>query len=602
MVSWFLKWTLVTSIWVLVIGSLSVVWFAIGLPSTDGLESSAAKNRRQSFLLLDAKNNNIALYGDFYGDRIDGSDLPLRLIQAVVSIEDRRFFEHSGVDIRGILRAAFVNMREGKFIQGGSTITQQLAKNLFLTPERTIERKIKELLLAFWLEYKFEKIDILSIYLNRVYMGSGAYGVEAASKQYFGVQTKNIDVSQAAMLAGLLRAPARYNPINNVNIAIKRSKLVLNSMVETGHLSRAEATVHKEKVNNYKNLLINGKTKGARNSISKAKPDYFSDWALKNAKGIIADKGRDVIIKTTLNPMMQNLAKTVINEVETLDAQIALIAMSSEGRVCAMVGGRNYSESLFNRATQALRQPGSAFKPIVYLPAIEAGLRPSTVLVDSPITISGWSPKNFTGQFKGEITFREAFFRSINTTAVRVAENIGRKNVLQAARRLGITSELTKHPSISLGVGEVTLIELTAAYATFSNGGYSVRPYGIRKISAGNEVLFLHKNRHLNSVISSQNAATIDDLLRSVIKQGTGRNADFGGSAAGKTGTSQGSRDAWFIGYTDNLVVGIWIGNDDGSPLNPIDGRPVTGGGLPALIWKKFVTSVLQSSNGTTCL
>ena len=602
MVSWFLKWTLVTSIWVLVIGSLTVVWFAIGLPSTDGLESSAAKNRRQSFLLLDAKNNNIALYGDFYGDRIDGSDLPLRLIQAVVSIEDRRFFEHSGVDIRGILRAAFVNMREGKFIQGGSTITQQLAKNLFLTPERTIERKIKELLLAFWLEYKFEKIDILSIYLNRVYMGSGAYGVEAASKQYFGVQTKNIDVSQAAMLAGLLRAPARYNPINNVNIAIKRSKLVLNSMVETGHLSRAEATVHKEKVNNYKNLLINGKTKGSRNSISKAKPDYFSDWALKNAKGIIADKGRDVIIKTTLNPMMQNLAKTVINEVETLDAQIALIAMSSEGRVCAMVGGRNYSESQFNRATQALRQPGSAFKPIVYLPAIEAGLRPSTVLVDSPITISGWSPKNFTGQFKGEITFREAFFRSINRTAVRVAENIGRKNVLQAARRLGITSELTKHPSISLGVGEVTLIELTAAYATFSNGGYSVRPYGIRKISAGNEVLFLHKNTHLNSVISSQNAATIDDLLRSVIKQGTGRNADFGGSAAGKTGTSQGSRDAWFIGYTDNLVVGIWIGNDDGSPLNPIDGRPVTGGGLPALIWKKFVTSVLQSSNGTTCL
>ena len=601
MVLWFIKWIFVAAIWVLALGSLTVIWFAIGLPSTDGLESSAAKNRRQSFLLLDANNNNLALYGDFYCDRINSSDLPLHLIQSVVSIEDRRFFEHSGVDLKGILRAVLVNIREGKLIQGGSTLTQQLAKNLFLTPERTIERKIKELLLAFWLEYKFEKIDILSIYLNRVYMGSGTYGVEAASMQYFGVQTKNIDITQAAMLAGLLRAPARYNPINNMNMAIKRSKLVLNSMVETGYLSRAEAAAHKEKLKDYKRRGINGKTHGSHKTMHKAQPDYFSDWVLKNATGIIADKGSDVIIETTLNPAMQTLAKIVINEVEIPETQVALIAMSSEGRVCAMVGGRDYSESQFNRATQALRQPGSAFKPIVYLPAIEAGLDPDTILLDSPITISGWSPKNFTGEFKGKITFREAFSRSINTTAVRVAENIGRKNVLQAARRLGITSELTKHPSISLGAGEVTLIELTAAYATFSNGGYAVLPYGIRKISAGTDVLFLHRSRRLNPVISSQNAATIDDLLRAVISHGTGRVADFGGIAAGKTGTSQGSRDAWFIGYTDDLVVGIWMGNDDGSPINPINGRPVTGGGLPAVIWKNYVTKVLQSPNRTSC-
>jgi penicillin-binding protein 1A len=588
---WLLKWSLVVGIWGLVIGGVVLAWFAWNLPSIDGLDPVAAQTRRPGVVLLDANGGRLAAYGDLYGRRLGAQELPVHLIQAVVAIEDRRFYEHPGVDAWGLLRAMAVNVRQGRIAQGGSTVTQQLAKNLFLTPERSIERKVKELLLALWLERRFEKDDLLSIYLNRVYLGSGTYGVEAAAQRYFGVSARDIDVYQAALLAGLLRAPSRLNPAHDPAAARQRTNVVLGAMAEAGFLSPAEADALKRR-GAASPRSSSGIGAGAKSGGSRR---YFADWVLDRAAGIAGQGGGDLVVETTLSPHLQNLAAQIVGNADAGGAQIALVAMTSDGAVCAMVGGRNYAESQFNRVTQALRQPGSAFKPIVYLPGLEAGLTPDTAVLDAPITVDGWTPRNFSGDFRGEMTLREAVARSINTTAVRVAENVGRDKVLQAARRLGITSELTTHPSVSLGAGEVTLLDLTAAYAVFANGGNAVTPYGIAEMRAGDEVSFRHRSRAASRVVAREHAAAMDQLLRAVVDWGTGRNAAFGRPAAGKSGTSQGSRDAWFIGYTDKLVTGVWIGNDSGSPMAQVNSRTMTGGGLPAEIWREFMRSAHET-------
>ena len=586
---WLLKWSLVAAIWGTVVGAIVLAWFAWDLPSTDGLDPVAAQTRRPGIVLLDANGGGLATYGDLYGRRLDAQELPPHLIQAVVAIEDRRFFEHAGVDGRGLLRAMVVNLHKGRFAQGGSTLTQQLAKNLFLTPERSIERKVKELVLALWLERRFEKNDLLSIYLNRVYLGSGTYGVEAAAQRYFGISARDIDVYQAALLAGLLRAPSRLNPLYDTAAARQRTSVVLNAMTEAGFLSPAEGIAVKRRGGAalQSPAGIGNKTTAGTNSGRNRR--YFADWVLGRTAGIAGQSGSDLEVETTLVPRLQKLAAQTVGKADTGGAQVALVAMTPGGAVCAMVGGRSYTESQFNRATQALRQPGSAFKPIVYLPALEAGMTPDTAVLDAPITIDGWTPRNFSGDFRGEITLREAVARSINTTAVRVAEDIGRENVLSAARRLGITSELTAHPSVSLGAGEVTLLELTAAYAVFANGGKAVTPYGIIEVRTGDDVLFRRRGGAANRVVAREHAAAMDHLLRAVIDWGTGRAAAFGRSAAGKSGTSQESRDAWFIGYTEKLVTGVWIGNDSGSPMAQVNNRTMTGGGLPAEIWREFM-------------
>ncbi len=589
-VLWLIKWGLVAAIWGFVIGGVVLAWFAWSLPSTDGLDPAAAQTRRPGIVLHDATGGELATYGDLYGRRLGAQELPPHLIQAVVAIEDRRFFEHPGVDWRGVARAMVVNLRKGRLTQGGSTLTQQLAKNLFLTPERSIERKIKELILALWLERRFEKGDILSIYLNQVYLGSGTYGVEAAAQRYFGVSARDIDVYQAALLAGLLRAPSRLNPLHDAAAARERTNVVLNTMAEAGFLSEAEADALKR--SGAKSLpTSSGPATGPGSGGSRR---YFADWVLDRAAGIAGQIGRDLAVETTLAPRLQRLAAQVIHNAETGGAQAALVAMTPDGAVCAMVGGRSYGDSQFNRATQALRQPGSAFKPIVYLPALEAGMTPDTPVLDAPITVEGWAPRNFSGDFRGEITLREAVARSINTTAVRVAEDIGRDQVLQSARRLGITSQLTAHPSVSLGAGEVTLLDLTAAYAVFANGGRAVTPYGIVEVRSASDVLFRRRSRPASQVVAPQHVAAMDQLLRAVVDWGTGRAAAFGRSAAGKSGTSQESRDAWFIGYTDKLVTGVWVGNDSGSPMAPVNGRSVTGGGVPAEIWREFMRAAHQ--------
>ena len=595
-VLWLIKWSLVLAIWGVVIGGVVLAWFAWNLPSTDGLEPTAAQTRRPAVVLLDANGGHLASYGDLYGRRLGVREIPPHLIQAVVAIEDRRFFEHSGVDVRGLLRAVYVNVRNRRLVQGGSTLTQQLAKNLFLTPERTIERKVKELLLALWLERRFEKEDLLSIYLNRVYLGAGTYGVEAASQRYFGVSARDIDVYQAALLAGLLRAPSRLNPAHDPAAARQRTNVVLNAMTEAGFVTAAEARDLRQRAAISRLQSADAQAKAGSDTGSGDNRRYFGDWVLGRAAGIAGRNGGDLQVETTIGPRLQTIASQVVGKAETGSAQIALVAMTPRGEVCAMVGGRNYAKSQYNRATQALRQPGSAFKPIVYLPALEAGMTPDTAVLDAPITVDGWTPRNFSGEFRGEITLREAVARSINSTAVRVAEDIGRDNVLQAARRLGITSQLTAHPSVSLGAGEVTLLDLTAAYAVFANGGAAVSPFGIVEMRAGDDVLFRHRRRADNQVVASEHVAAMDHLLRAVVDWGTGRAASFGRSAAGKSGTSQDSRDAWFVGYTDKLVTGVWVGNDNGSPMDPINGRPVTGGGVPALVWRDFMRAAHETS------
>lgn len=578
------KWSLVFAIWGGIVLGGVLVWFAWDLPSIEELGPAADKLRRPGVTILAADGSLIAGYGDLYGRRLTVNELPPELVQAVIAIEDRRFFDHPGVDVRGLVRAMFANLRAGGIVQGGSTLTQQLAKNLFLTPERSYNRKIKELLLALALENRFEKDELLTIYLNRVYFGAGTYGVEAAAQRYFGASARDIDTYQAAVLAGLLRAPSRLNPDNNTQAAHDRARTVLGAMVAAGYLKPAEA----EEIARTRRPG-RGNAAQPRPRVAGETRRYFADWVLERAAGYAGSKGSDLAVETTLDPRLQSLAEAAVAGIDTKGAQVALIAMRDDGAVLAMVGGKRYGASQFNRVTSALRQPGSAFKPIVYLPALEAGMSPDTTVRDAPITVDGWSPKNFTGKYQGEVTLREAVARSINTVAVRVSEDVGRDRVVQTARRLGITSPLKPHPSIALGAGEVTPLELTAAYAVFANGGFAVSPFGILEVRQGDDVVFRRAGATTRRVISAQAASQTTDMLRAVVDWGTGKSAGFGVPAAGKSGTSQDFRDAWFIGYVGNLVTAVWVGNDNNAPMDQ-----VTGSSIPAAIWKAFMAPAMN--------
>ncbi len=575
------KWSLVFVIWGGLALAGTIVWYAWNLPSVDALGPSTDKGRRPGVTILASNGSLVAGYGDLYGARLTVNELPPQLVQAVVAIEDRRFFEHPGVDFRGILRAAVANLRAGGVVQGGSTLTQQLAKNLFLTPERSFDRKIRELILALSLERRFEKDELLTTYLNRVYLGAGTYGVEAAAQRYFGISARDIDTYQAALLAGLLRAPSRLNPDSSESRAHGRAHTVLQAMSDAGFLTSQEmeniAATHRPG---------RGEAALPRPRVTGEARRYFADWALERAAGYAGSTGLDLAVETTLVPELQARAEAAIRRADTKGSQVALIAMRTDGAVLAMVGGRRYSDSQFNRVTRALRQPGSAFKPIVYLPALESGMTPDSKVLDTAITVDGWTPRNFSGGFRGEVTLREAVARSLNTVAVRVSEDIGRSRVIQSARRLGITAALTPHPSIALGAGEVTPLELTAAYAVFANGGFAVEPYGVTEVRQGGEVLFRRPARAPRRVIEADAAAHLTEMLRAVVEWGTGRAAKIDRPASGKSGTSQDFRDAWFVGYAGDLVVTVWVGNDDNSPT-----RRITGSSIPARIWKDFMSA-----------
>lgn len=509
--------------------------------------------------------------------------LPRHVQAAVVATEDRRFFDHYGLDPVGLFRAFFANLRAGRFAQGGSTLTQQLAKNLFLTADRTIARKVEELGLALWLELRLSKADILEIYLNRVYFGGGAYGIEAASQRYFDKSARELTLAESALIAGLLKAPSKYSPASSPGVARARSRVVLAKMVEAGVISPAD-----ERKALAERLMFHEPKAGKDLSgVS-----YAVDFVLERLPPLAGGGNAEVVVETTIDAELQRRANDIVSKsLERQGAglnasQAAVVVLDNDGGIRAMVGGRNYAESQFNRAVKARRQPGSAFKPFVYLAAIERGMTPDSVTYDLPLTIGGWSPRNDNGQYTGEVSLRRALAQSINSVAVRLNQDAGRGRTIAVARRLGIKSELREEPSLALGTSEVTLLEMTGAYSVFGNGGMSVEPHAIRRVRmSSGRVLYAREVPRTAQAVDPLNVGAMNDMLNAALVSGTGKRAGIANHpAAGKTGTTQDFRDAWFIGYTNHLTAGVWIGNDNGKPMN----RAV-GGGLPAEIWQQLM-------------
>ena len=566
-----------------IIGGGVLGYFALTLPDTSELTRA---ERRPSVTILAADGSLLATFGDLFGQPLTLQEMSPYLPKAVIATEDRRFYSHFGVDPIGLVRAATANLTAGHVVQGGSTITQQLAKNLFLTPERSLPRKIRETLLALWLEHRFTKDQILEIYLNRVYLGAGTYGVDAAAHRYFGKSARQTSLYESAAIAGLLKAPTRFNPTRDREKAAARTAQVLAKMVEAGIVTESQVA-----------SAVKGGTSRPAVAATRSGARYFADWVAEQLSDFAGAGNRDLTVTTTLDPVLQAEAEAAIAETIARDgpkaavSQGALVAMSPDGAVRAMVGGRDYSGSQFNRATQAQRQPGSAFKPFVYLAGLEAGLRPSDQFVDAPIRIGNWQPRDYTGRYQGEMTLAEGLAQSINTIAVQVAQRAGIRKVVAVAHRLGISSELAPEMSLALGTNEVNLLELVSAYAPFANGGNGVWPHGIAEIrdSDGN-VVFRRTGSGVGRVMSPEMAGTMNEMLSAVIGHGTGQSAALPRPAAGKTGTTQDYRDAWFIGYTADLVAGVWLGNDDNSPMNK-----VTGGSLPAQTWRRFMLAATQA-------
>ena len=500
------------------------------------------------------------------------------MINAVIVTEDKRFFHHPGVDVKGVIRAAYTNFKQRRIVQGGSTITQQLAKNLFLTPERSFTRKLHELILSFWLEIRFSKEQILSIYLNRVYLGSGTYGVQAASEKYFNKKVEDLTLYECAVIASLLKAPSRYNPIANFDLSKKRAAIVLNNMVKDNMISFKQ--VNEAKFNNKKYSKFTNAPKSTR---------YFIDWLLPRVKSYVGEINEDLIVRTTLDVNLQKLAEkslTKINSQFDSAEQSSLVALGLNGGIIAMIGGTDYGDTQFNRVTQAKRQPGSAFKMFVYLAGLINGYSPEDILVDSKVDINGWSPKNYKNEYLGEISVKEAFSKSINTIAVKISESVGREKVINVAKSMGISSPILNSPSLALGTSEVTLLELTSAYNVLANNGDGVFAHGIRSIeNTDGEVLFLRKIQGPGKILEPNIVSKMTRMMELTIENGTGRKAKLNRPAAGKTGTSQSLRDAWFVGFTSNIVVGVWFGNDNDSPMEKI-----TGGTAPAILWREFMT------------
>jgi len=549
--------------------AVTILWLVITAPLSRALEPLADP----ALLLLDDSGRPIALRGAIKEAPVDVTKLNSVTPAAFVAIEDRRFYGHWGIDPRGIGRALLANLRGGGVRQGGSTITQQLAKTSFLSGDRTMKRKAQEVIIAFWLEAWLSKDEILSRYLSSVYFGDGVYGLRAASHHYFHRDPEKLNLAQSAMLAGLVQGPSRLAPTQHLAAAQKRSRLVLQAMADTGVISKARA-----------------------HTVSSARPvvqesrlpagTYFADWVAPSAtKAFESDFGQ-VKVETTLERALQRLAERAIARAPTGGAQTALVAMRPDGRVVAMVGGKSYKDSPFNRVTQARRQPGSAFKLFVYLAALRAGWSPDSMIEDRPITIEGWTPVNSDRVYRGQITLREAFARSSNAATVRLSQEVGRANVIRAARDLGITTPLPDKPSLALGTAGVSLLELTSAYAAVASGRYPIAARGLPEEQPVEGLQALFKAD--GALDRQRDWAPMLDLLYAAANNGTGKRAALAVPTFGKTGTTQENRDALFIGFAGNLVVGVWVGRDDNKSLGKI-----SGGTVPADIWRSFMTSAL---------
>jgi len=541
------------------------------------LEAATRLKRGPTAALLASDGAFIASYGELHGQMVTVAELPPHLPRAVIAIEDRRFYSHGGIDLWGVARAVVVNIASGSLRQGASTITQQLARNLLLSQERSFLRKAREALLALELERRFAKDQILTLYLNRVYFGGGAYGVDAAARRFFGKPAKEVNLWEAALLAGVLKAPSRLAPDRDPDASAARARLVLNAMVEAEFIHEDAAA---------EPLAVVASAATALGAPVAGNARYFADWALDQASGFMAGLDRDVLVQTTLDLAMQRKAERAVAAALEGQAalQVALVAMTPDGAVRAMVGGRDYVKSQFNRAVQARRQMGSAFKPFVYLAALEAGMTPDDIVSDTPVRVGDWRPRNFKGRYYGDVTLREALARSLNAPVVRLSERFGRRRSVAAARRLGVVSALPDGPSVALGAGAASLLEMTGAYAAFASGGRVTPPYGVVEVRARDGQVLYKPAIATTEALQPAIAGAMNDMLGAVLEWGSGKGAAIGRPAAGKTGTSQRNRDAWFIGYTADLVTGVWVGYDDDRPTETL-----TGGGAPARIWREFM-------------
>jgi penicillin-binding protein 1A len=575
-------WSLVAGLWVVIGGVGAIAYVGAHLPPIQSLE---IPKRPPSIQINDINGKQLARRGDLAGEVIALKDLPPYVPRAFVAIEDRRFYEHYGVDPLGIGRALIANVLHRGVAQGGSTLTQQLAKNLFLTQERTVTRKLQEVMLAVWLERKFTKTQILELYLNRVYFGSGAYGIEQASLRYFGKPAKQMNVAEAAMIAGLVKSPTRLAPNRNFDAAEKRAKIVIAAMAELGFITPSSEKLALTKPPRIVAQAGNGAV------------NYVADWVVDVLNDVVGHIEDDVVVQTSIDSSLQASAEKSLTEELAAKgdkgnvSQGALVAMTPDGAVRAMIGGRNYAESQFNRAVAAKRQPGSAFKTFVYLTAIEHGLTPNTIREDKPINVKGWQPENYTHEYFGPVPLSKALALSLNTVSVRLTLEFTPMSVIRTAHRLGIASKLEPNASIALGTSEVSMLELVGAYAPFANGGYAVQPHVIERVIAANgKVLYSRTEQQLGRIIEARYVAMMNQMMQETLTMGTAHKAALPGwPAAGKTGTSQDFRDAWFLGYTGHLVTGVWVGNDDNSPT-----KKVTGGGLPVEIWSRFMRDAHQ--------
>jgi penicillin-binding protein 1A len=549
---------------------LLVAWLGFTAPLSRSLQPIVPPQ----MTLLSAQGTPIARHGDIVDRPVEVANLPPHVVQAFLATEDRTFYSHIGISARGFARALWTNVTTGR-TQGGSTITQQLAKFTFLNADQTITRKAREALIALWMEVWLTKDEILSRYLSNAHFGGRVYGLRAASLHYFYRQPERLTLTQAAMLAGMLRAPNRYNPLTNLARAQERERVVLAAMVDAGYLT--EEGRRRVQLATTDNRATQGPPSGT----------YFADWALPQARETVDPGYEPVSVTTTLDDRLQRIARRAVNGAALGRAQVALVAMRPNGEVVAMIGGRSYADSAFNRATQARRQPGSTFKLVVYYAALQAGLTPDSPVDDNPITTGTYRPANAGGRYRGQITLREAFAQSSNVVAVRLYQELGSDRVNRAARDLGITTDLPDNASVALGSASMTLMELTAAYAAIAANQAPVEPHAIvRPEPSWAERLFDGRGP-----IGSSARNHLMDMLRHTINEGTGRAARLNIEAFGKTGTSQDSRDALFVGFAGDLVVGVWVGNDDNSPL-----RGVSGGGLPARIWRAFMADAVPGA------
>ena len=571
-------WFMVLGLWGAIAFAGLLVYFAAKMPPTTDWE---IPDRPPNVKILDVNGNLIANRGTTGGESVSLHDMSPYIPQAVVAIEDRRFYSHFGVDPIGLARAVVTNITKGRAAQGGSTLTQQLAKNLFLSPDRTIERKVQEVMLALWLEHKYTKDQILEMYLNRVYLGSGAFGVDAASRRYFDKSARDVTLIEAATIAGLLKAPSRLSPARDPQAASDRAKLVLAAMRDQGMINDTDQAIAESEP----------PTRAA--SYWQGSENYAADRIVGSLKSLIGDVHDDITVQTTIDMSLQHTGEEIIRDLISQNkdkmqvSQGALVSIDATGAVRAWIGGYDYAASQFDRASDARRQPASSFKPFVYLTALEQGRTPDSVRNDAPIRIGKWTPGNDSGKYMGEVTLATALSHSLNSVSAQLVMEVGPQAVIDTAHRLGIQSNLVNNASLALGTSEVSLVELTDAYVPFANGGYSAPPYMIEKVTTNDgTVLYQRDNNMGPRVIDDRNIGMMNAMLSRTVEDGTAKRAQFGWPAAGKTGTGQNFRDAWFIGYTSNLTTGVWFGNDDGKPM-----KRVFGSTLPVTAWKSFMTA-----------